>query len=138
MCRVLEHLTGPSIETAASLEDRLDPAPMMSTTNRHVEAHHVWTWRLGLVAQRDGPGADEHAELLLKPLADDVAARRNGVCDFGENVTEADTFVGSAPMCADRSGLREKSFRHKTMLPLWPPARLRYQTQCHEGRCTNR
>ena len=62
MRRALEHLTGPSIETAASLEDRLDPASMMSTTNRHVEAHHVRPWRLGLVTQRDGPGANERAE----------------------------------------------------------------------------
>jgi len=62
MRRALEHLTGPSIETAARLEDRLDPASMMSTTNRHVEAHHVRPWRLGLVTQRDGPGANERAE----------------------------------------------------------------------------
>ena len=64
MRRALEHLTGPSIETAASLEDRLDPASMKSTTNSHVEAHHVRPWRLGLVAQRDGPGATERADLL--------------------------------------------------------------------------
>ena len=63
MRRALEHLTGPSIESAAGFEDRLDPASMMSATNRHVEAHHMRPWRLGLVTQRDGPGANERAEL---------------------------------------------------------------------------
>jgi hypothetical protein len=60
VCRALQHLTGPPIESAAGFEDRLDPASMMAATDRHVEAHDVRPWRVGLLAQRDGPRANGH------------------------------------------------------------------------------
>ena len=128
VCRGIENLTRPAVESSRRLEHRLDSRPMMRHASRHIEGHDVLARRgARLVAQRHGPRLNDGPQRLLEALTREngVPSDRQPARHRRQQRRRTITPVCSTPVHADRAdgGVRRFCNPHRSSSDIRPESK---------------